>query len=561
MRKKLALIFACIMLISVFTACAAPEEAVATPAPTPAAGAGEEAPAVPTLDPITFTMFVGSPGQAPSPDAPIIKKIQELTGVTIEFEFLVGDLAQKSGVMIASGDYPDFINPSDERSKFIEAGAFIPLDDIIYTYPNIREHFELYDDRLRAISPDNKIYIMDVWGRNYGEIFESGFGGPAFWIQKSVLSDAGYPRPTTLEEYFTLLENYAAKNPEIDGQPVAPFEILSDGWRAFCLMNPPQHLVGGPNDGGVFVNQETMQAEIYANKDYAKTYFAKLNEMYLKGLISPETFTQTYDQYLAKLSSGRVLGMFDQGWNFGGAVDLLIRDGRLDRTWVPLELTYEGYEPWYRERPMFIGGNGMGITVNNKDVDRSMAFIDRLLDEDIQRMLSWGIEGEHFFVDDAGRYYLTEEIRVQREDPNFAIQTGIFSQFWANFPKMQGSFSNGNGIGPGSQPEEVFAGMEQYDKDFLAQYDFSAFSEFMTMGPETPAYYPVWAFTVPEGTPAALAMAQIEDLQRTYLPRLIMSDAGTFDAAWAAYVAEIAKVDYPAYEAEVNRQIAERMGR
>src|SRR5690554_4064317 len=59
--------------------------------------------------PITFTMFVRDPSQAPAKDNPVIKKIAQLTGVTFNYEFLVGDLNQKIGVMIAGEDYPDVI--------------------------------------------------------------------------------------------------------------------------------------------------------------------------------------------------------------------------------------------------------------------------------------------------------------------------------------------------------------------------------------------------------------------------------------------------------------------
>ena len=36
-----------------------------------------------------------------------------------------------------------------------------------------------------------------------------------------------------------------------------------------------------------------------------------------------EAFAQNYDQYLAKIASGRVLGMFDQRWNFRQGEDSL----------------------------------------------------------------------------------------------------------------------------------------------------------------------------------------------------------------------------------------------
>lgn len=43
-------------------------------------------------------------------------------------EFLVGDLRQKLGVMVAGGDYPDLITAD---TKLVAAGAVIPLEDLI----------------------------------------------------------------------------------------------------------------------------------------------------------------------------------------------------------------------------------------------------------------------------------------------------------------------------------------------------------------------------------------------------------------------------------------------
>ena len=54
----------------------------------------------------------------------------------------------------------------------------------------------------------------------------------------------------------------------------------------------------------------------YNTTDTAVKYFQKLNEEYQKGIVDPESFTQTYDEYIAKLSTGRVLGMIDQWWDF-----------------------------------------------------------------------------------------------------------------------------------------------------------------------------------------------------------------------------------------------------
>ena len=52
----------------------------------------------------------------------------------------------------------------------------------------------------------------------------------------------------------------------------------------------------------------------YHTSPTAKAYYQKLNEMYNKGVVDQETFIMNYDQYIEKLSSGRVLGTFTNSW-------------------------------------------------------------------------------------------------------------------------------------------------------------------------------------------------------------------------------------------------------
>ena len=47
-----------------------------------------------------------------------------------------------------------------------------------------------------------------------------------------------------------------------------------------------------------------MQVVDYNTTPTAKRYFQKLNEEYQKGYVDVEFATQTYDEYIAKLSTG-----------------------------------------------------------------------------------------------------------------------------------------------------------------------------------------------------------------------------------------------------------------
>ncbi len=120
-----------------------------------------------------------------------------------------------------------------------------------------------------------------------------------------------------MDQYFDLIEKYYEANPKMeDGTENIPYTILCEDWRYFCLENAPQFLDGYPNDGSCIVDPETVKVIDYNTTDTAVRYFKKLNEEYHKGIVDRESFTQTYDEYIAKLSSGRVLGMIDQWWDF-----------------------------------------------------------------------------------------------------------------------------------------------------------------------------------------------------------------------------------------------------
>ncbi|MCL2084058.1 MAG: extracellular solute-binding protein [Oscillospiraceae bacterium] len=511
-------------------------------------------------EPITFTMFVAGRGQAPARNNPVVAMVEEFTGVSIEFEYLVGDLDQRMGTMIASGDYPDLINPINGRSTFMAEGAFVPIQNQMQNYDNLKRHYEPYYEKMFAASPDDNIYLLDNWDRMYGLPIETFYNGPAFWVQKAVLADAGYIMPKTLDEFFDMLEAYFIKYPTIDGNPTLPFEIISTVNQRWCLLNAPQHLIGGPNDGDVFVNQDTLVAEVYHDKPYAKAYYAKLNEAFKKGLISPETFTRNFDQYLSVISSGRVLAMFDQQWSFENAESVLQNDDKWERTYVPLGLTFEGYEPWYAETKGFKGGNGFGITVKCKDVDRALLYADMLLDEEIQKLMAWGIEDKDYYMDN-GRARRTPEQKANADDPQHMVD---FRGKWLydNFPKIQGYFSDGNCVSLSDQPEEILENTSPFDKEFYGNYTkengqpFATAADFL-IAKSPLAYFPVWNYAFRSGTDARIALEELWQCGLNYLPRCIA--AVDFDAEWDTYQAELSRINLKAFEDDVTEKIAARM--
>lgn len=509
-------------------------------------------------DPITYTMFVRDPGTVPSKDNPVLKKITELTGVTIDFEFLVGDLDSKVGVMIAGEDYPDAIFA--ENAKFTDAGAFIPLEDKLKDYPNLFDHYSPFADKMTA--EDGHQYILELYGarKNAAPVFKNT--GVGFYIQKAVLEDAGYPIPKTLDEYFKLIEDYKAKYPQIDGVKTIGFEVLSDGWRDFCLRNPAQHLMGAGNDGDVFVDLNNYTASLYQISDTAKGYYKKLNDEYQKGIIEAETFTESYDQYISRISTGAVLGFFDQQWNFASGENVLKTDGKDNRTYVSVPLTNPGVKDSYLDAPTntITGNNGLGITTKCKNPDRLLKFYDWLLQPSVQNYLQWGEEGTDYTVTADGGKVLTAERRaINNDTAKKRDMTG--DTLWQYTPKLQGLYDDGTPCGPGDSKDEYLASQSDYDKNFLASYKIQYPAQLLSEPAARPAYYPVWSMTIQDGSDAKVANTKLVDICRKYYPQLVLCSPSDYDKLWDEFLKQVDNGNVQPYLDEVNQQIAKAMGK
>ncbi|MDR1642779.1 MAG: ABC transporter substrate-binding protein [Clostridiales bacterium] len=535
--------------------------------PAPAAEPAQTGglPVLSPSNPVTLTTWITSNYAAPSNDNKLTKLLKDKLGVTISYEIITPDNAdQKIGVMLAGGDYPDLVGAVELNARFITGGALIPLDD--YLKPDVADvlytHVEPYWNRLSFDAGDGAkhIYVLPNYNRYYGEITGgTNYSASGFWIQKDVLADAGYPdiENMTLDKYFKLIKDYMAKYPTIEGQPTIGFEILAANGREWGLTNPPEYLAGAPNNGGVIVDSNNVAA-IFADKEISKTYYQYLNQMNAEGVVDQETFTQTLDQYLAKLASGRVLGMYDQRWNFGNAYDSLHSAGKDERTYVSLLPVYDGYKPYYADREVMNINQGFGVSVSCQQPDVAVAFLNTLLSEEWQKLLSWGIEGEDYSVGADGLFTRSEAQRNNAKDLVWRASNRL-EALLDILPKHQGTYSDGNAYSADDQPTEFFATLVDYDKDFLTKYNKKTWRDFLNQPPDNPVYYPAWNIALPDGSEAQMANTQLTDTSLQFLPKAILAAPSEFESIWSDYVAQIGKINIKAYEDAVNAGIQERI--
>lgn len=511
----------------------------------------------------TFTGFFAVPGSEINDDNEIQQIIADKTGVKVKETWLTGQTAEEAvGTLIAGGEYPDFIDGGNATVQLYEAGALVPMDEYIEKYPNIKEFFTEQEwDSLRQ--DDGHIYWIPQFSNIYGEEKECTHNDEAFWIQTRVLKWAGYPEIRTMDEYFDLIESYNEANPTMeDGTENIPYTILCDDWRYFCLENAPEFLDGYPNDGSVIVDPDTQKIIDYNTTDTAVAYFKKLNEEYKKGIVDPESFTQTYDEYIAKLSSGRVLGMIDQWWDFAYNAYDAIKSAGLDAqgcSYVPLPITIDRSvtNQWHNSGGVVNVSSGLGVTVDCDDPDAAFKFINDLLGQEIHDLRFWGVEGTDYEVDENGEFYKTQDMRNEASDTAYKA-SHLCS--YSYFPQWQGtSRDNINAMKPDGQPKEFYEGLSQDVKDCFDAYGVQTYVEMLGTSPAPGPWYPMYTFSsaMTTATEGGTAWTKMGEIKHQYLPKVVMAD--NFDSAWDEYMEAYEGCNPEAFLSEMQTELDRRI--
>ncbi len=514
---------------------------------------------------LNISVFTIQQRQQPPADNRDYKWIEEKFGVTFNWDILVGDKDQKIGVLIASGDLPDLVEVDSE--KFQGAGCLIDIKPLVEKYcPNIMKNYEnvwkqiVYQDSEKDADGNiikEHIYSLPNYGSITGKDQNTGYNQNGFWIQKRVLKEFGYPKVTTVDQYFDLLEKYVNKYPETDGAKTIPFSIITADWEAFDLWNPPNFLAGYPNDGNghvTKVNGKYVYEDNFTDAN-AEKWFRKANGYFNRGLIDPASFTDNRDQYYAKIAQGRVLGMFIQGWQFMYDAENTIKaSGHYDRTYVALPVVFdESIKPHYRDLTLPNLQRGYGITTKcgEKKAIEILKFLDEVLEEENQKRLYWGLEGEDYMIDadgsvtgQKGAPYYTDTQRANSQDNNYTLKNKA-QLFTEEAPKWEGTFSDGYPNSIANTKYEIAQFMQPIDIELLDAYKVNSYAALVDSNPpQNAGWYPMWQCNPsPENDglehDAAVAMTGFETLQRKYLPKVIMGDPADFDKTWAEYTSQM----------------------
>lgn len=493
------------------------------------------------LSPITFE-FYNADGKNGNWDNPVAQAITDATGVSLEISYPVsstGDAGEDVALMIAEGEYPDLIYSKGDVTNLYSAGALIDMTDLIEEYgPNIKKMYGDEFEKLKWSADDPGIYQLSYAGVN-GQILKTG---GTCQIQYAALKENDYKYPTTLEEYETLIKKYLEAHPTTeDGLETIGISMSASDWHwMITLGNPAGFIADTAPDNGQWLVDENYNCTYKHTSDEEKEYFRWLSRMYDEGILDPNFATQTDDDYIAKLASGRVVAITDANWHYMPAEATLRADGKGDKTYCGLPVTMRADQkaPTLMYQGLQVGW-GCAITTSCEDPVRAIKFLDYLCSDEGARLYKWGIEGENYEVDEDGNWYRTpEEIAEATSDPDYSKNTGIGN--YTGFP-IYGDGAVDENEKPytpitresvkAEYNEEEKTACEAWGVDMLIDI-FPQPEEF-----EVPVYSPLWAYAIPQELTNNVTI--LDEIAWPNLVKCVQEPVENFDENWDAMIAEL----------------------
>ncbi len=570
-RKIGAVLLAVTMLAGILGGCG--DKSTTSPADTDtgntvttsvtAEGAGDTDNAPSNNGEVVELTFFNADGNQEDPwTDPVAQAITEKTGVKLKTTYPIGgnDQSEAVALMIAEQKYPDLIFAKGSANNLIEADALIDMSDLIEEYgPNIKK---LYGDefgKLRQSADDPAIYQLSAYAVGGEKYKDCG----SAQIQWDVIKANDYKIPETLDEFETMIKEYIASSPKTeDGLDRIGITLSTADWHwMITLGNPAGAIADGAPDNGQWIVDENNQAMYKFRSEKEREYFRWLCRMYNEGILDPEFATQTHEDYIAKIASGRVVALFDKDWDYQDGEKVLKADGKLGATYCGLPLTMD--KDTKSPVLMYQGlttGTGIAITSSCADPVKAIQYIDFLCSDEGQVLTHWGVEDVNYFIDESGHRFRTdEEIEASQNDKDYQKNTGVgfhnypFPSYGDGITDPTGSTytTTSKSSVIGEYNEEERAAVEKWGVELLVDV-FPQADEF-----EVPPYPPLWALAKP--TEFDEIGNQLDEVAWSKLIECVIGSEADFDDTYDAMIAELEATGMSDAEAMLNEIIAEKV--
>jgi ABC-type glycerol-3-phosphate transport system substrate-binding protein len=563
--KTKCLALAIVLAMALATACGAPagnnapaSEAPATTRDAPAAATGDDDGAASggaqpndALEPITLTIQGNVGGTKYMENGvmenPVALYIRENTGISIDLTMLPdsGDSQDKLNAMIAANDLPDVfcLNGGEAQFNNLLRGQLIyELDGLVAEHaPNMNADNNALAMMagIRLEAPDGKLYKI---GMNKGYWDSAGMGPQrGYYIRWDLYKELGYPQIATTDELCDVLAQMQEMEPANKSDQKTYAAAAWNNGITDSVTAPQALMMGfaaGPNNV-LAVDIDTKQILETSPLEDASSYIWEglkwANKLSRLGAFDPDSFTQTYQNYMDKSNAGNYM-MSVLTWSAGGANTAFISDGTPEKQLICLPSKDFGYKNVNLFDNMVKGERHWAIAKSCETPERAVQLLDFMSTFEFSRIAHDGPQGTNWDVVDGKAAITNHDFIGMTEDQGIenSLSTGarVFRLF-TGYASATANPADGQSVDLLSDATPL----SDMHKDFLARYGKDSMNEVYMdgMGTYTSSTLVSWG-------------ALTDDL-KTY-------ESNLRDYLNQSYVACILAADDAAFEAERDKLIA-----
>jgi putative aldouronate transport system substrate-binding protein len=339
--------------------------------------------------PVTLSIILPNQGRIWKNDHPVIKQIEERTNVKLDVNIVADNFENKYNLLAASGDIPD-INRigAFAYQQYVDSGLFLELDQLI----------EKYGKNLKKQIPAEMWGLTRYQGKTYVIPYPNVAGKNVSVVRQDWLDKLGLSVPKTLEEYADMLHKFTYNDPDGNGKqdtygmgtdangPVVDFMMI---FGAYGVIPGQTYL----KDGKLY--------PAYTSEEY-KAALAFLHQLWKDKVMDPEIFILKQDQARQRLVQGKS-GSFTGWWSIVPQILMAqMKMGEIQPSakWNAIFPAVTGPGGKQGMRSSGEVGGSVAISAKSPHPEEAIRFLDAMVTDDIFYLSRYGIEGEHYKVED-----------------------------------------------------------------------------------------------------------------------------------------------------------------
>jgi putative aldouronate transport system substrate-binding protein len=413
--RKMA-ISALLLSIIFVTACSSNDNASGGNNPASNAGAGNAATnngdSEVKEEPTTITMMAPL-HQAETPDPKIEKLLEEKLNVQLDIQWIPATTyPDRMIAAFATGSLTDIVNiPMEGANKeAIRDGQFWEIGAYLDQYENLKK---LKGDILKNTMVDGKLYAL-YQGR---PLSRQGLIYRKDWADK-----LGLPAPTTIDEYYEMLKQFTENDPDGNGKKDT-VGLADRGDLASGAFKTVASWFGTPNEWGL-KDGKLMPAFMFPEYKETMDFFKKLRD---NGYINQEfpVTSKTDQQNMLKNGAGGsyigcmcdVLGIYNDAVKLNPAAEFDVQNQIKGPSGEFAIWAIPGFNHPY----LF----PKSAVKTEEELKKILAFMDGMMDPEISNLVYWGIEGEHYNVQDGKAVPVSDQGMLDKDViPYNSIEVG-----------------------------------------------------------------------------------------------------------------------------------------